>query len=180
MDANCLDGYAGWVKSNGLSAWHRILGSSPACFSLVAGLAAIDIWPSGCRSSFVALSPVAVVVPADRVWSAAQYYASLRPNAIVVKGDGDGMQPLYASGTVLVVEADDYRTLREGMSVMFRDPRGIRLVHFLLRRKQDGWATLGLNQGDQEDSGTLNRDNYLGTVIMAFSPAGSVPAMKPQ
>jgi hypothetical protein len=152
----------------------------PSCFSLAVGLAAVDVWPSGCQKSYVSLSPAAVVVPAGQVWSAAQYYAKLRPNAVAIHGEGSGMLPLYSSGTALVVEGADYSTLKEGMTVMFRDERGIRLVHFLLKRTPEGWATLGLNEGSQEDSSPMTRSNYLGVVIMAFTPALPAPGPAPK
>jgi hypothetical protein len=184
IDRNRVRLYSSGVETN-RKPWYRQFSKLlPSCFSLVVGLGAVDVWPSGCKKSFVALSPVAVLVQPDRVWSAAQYYASLRPNTTVVKGDGKGMLPLYAPGTVLVVEGANYNTLREGMSVMFRDDDqdGIRVVHFLLRRTPAGWATLGLNQGNQEDNEPLTEKNYLGVVIMAFSPEtqpAATAALKP-
>jgi hypothetical protein len=59
------------------------------------------------------MSLVAVVVPLDRLRQAADYYANLRPNSVVLSGDGTGMVPLYASGTLLVVEPQDFKSLPE-------------------------------------------------------------------
>jgi hypothetical protein len=151
----------------------------PSCFSFVIGLGLLDVGPSGCQKSFVAISPVAMVLPADKVFPAAQYYASLRPNAIVVKGEGSGMQPLYRSGTVLVVEAEPYGALREGMSVMFNGEDQTRVVHYLLRRNPEGWTTLGLNQGDIEDDRPMTDKNYIGVVTMAFTPEAPPKAPAP-
>ena len=123
----------------------------------------------------MALSPVAVVVPADRVWSAAQYYASLRPHTVAVRGEGIGMLPLYAPSTVLIVESLPYSSLQEGMTAMFRQPDGLRVVHYLVRNGPKGWITLGLNQNDF-DREPMTPENYLGVVIMAFSPEKPAPA----
>lgn len=142
----------------------------PSCFSLVVGLGLVDIWPSGCKKSYVAMSPVAMVLPAAKVWSAAQYYASLRPKAFAVRGEGTGMEPLYRSGTVVVVEEQPYGMLREGMSVMFNDHDNTRVVHYLLKRNPTGWTTLGLNQDDLEDDFPMTEKNYIGVVTMAFTP----------
>jgi hypothetical protein len=170
-------GYTPRLKTNFVARWDGICARFPVGFSLALSFAALDVWPSGCQKSYISLSPAAVVVPADQVWSAAQYYAKLRPNAIVVAGEGDGMTPLYSAGTVLVVEGVEYSTLKEGMTVMFRDERGIRVTHLLLKRTPDGWSTLGLNQGFEPDAHPMTRSNFLGVVIMAFTPAK--PAVGP-
>jgi hypothetical protein len=149
----------------------------PSCCSVVIGLALVDIWPSGCKKSYVAMSPIAMEVPADKVWSAAQYYASLRADEMVVKGEGTGMEPLYRPGTVMVIQTQPYGTLREGMSVMYNEEGGNRVVHFLLKRNPAGWTTLGLNQGDVEDDVAMTEKNYIGVVVMAFTP--EAPAKKP-
>ena len=172
--------YACGLKNNPWARWSGIFTRFPGCFSVALSLAALDVWPSGCQKSYVALSPVAVVVPADQVWSAAQYYAKLRPNAIAVKGEGDGMLQLYSTGTVLVVEGSEYSTLKEGMTVMYRDDRGMRVIHFLLKRTPDGWATMGLNQGYEPDAKPMTRANFLGVVIMAFTPAKPADSSVPK
>ena len=149
----------------------------PSWFSFVAALTVSDAWPSACQKPYAALSPVAVLVPADKALSAAQYYASLRPNAVAVTGTGDGMMPLYSSGTVLVVDGVDYSTLRQGMTVMFRNQQGFRVTHFLVKFTPNGWVTFGLNQRDF-DSTPVTRQNYLGVVVMAFTPEAA-PASLP-
>jgi hypothetical protein len=166
------------TKSRG-GVWRAMcLKALPGGFAVMAGLAVGGALPNGCRRDYVALSPLAVVVPADKAWSAAQYYASLRPNTIAVKGEGEGMLPLYSPGTVLVVEGMDYGALREGMTVMFRDRDGFRVVHYLVREAPGGWLTLGLAQGDT-DREPMTRQNYLGVVIMAFSPDKPAPHSDP-
>jgi hypothetical protein len=149
----------------------------PGCFSVIAALTVSDAWPSGCQKEYVALSPAAVVVPAGKAFAAAQYYASLRPNAMAVTGVGDGMMPLYSSGTVLVIDGVDYSTLHQGMTVMFRNHDGFRVTHFLVKLTPDGWVTFGLNQRDFDPT-PVTRQNYLGVVVMAFKPE-SPPASSP-
>ncbi len=124
---------------------------------------------------YIALSPVAVVLPVDKVRSAAEYYARLRPNSAVLDGYGAGMMPLYAPGTLVVVERIPYDQLKEGMTAVFIDGHGQRAAHFLVRLQIDGWTTRGLNQG-REDPNPMIAQNYLGVIVMAFSPEGEPPA----
>jgi hypothetical protein len=132
-------------------------------------------WPGGCSKddprlkSYVALSPVAVVLPADKLWAAANYYAGLRPNAVVLSGDGDGMMPLYSSGTLLVVEPIPFARLQEGMSAIYRDADGKLVAHYLVSLLADGWTTRGLNQ-PEDDVNPMTPANYMGVIVMAFSP----------
>ncbi len=128
--------------------------------------------PSGCHKddkAYVALSPLAVVVPRDQLWHAAEFYASLRPNAQVMSGDGVGMVPLYAPGTLIVVEPADYKALKEGMTVVFTEPDGKRAARYLVRLDPDGWTTRGFNP-PTEDPSPVTPANYIGTVTMAFAP----------
>ncbi len=142
---------------------------------LLAGTIFCCAWLSGCSSedpaakSYVALSPVAVVLPVDKLWDAANYYAILRPGAIVLSAGGTGMMPLYASGTLLVIEPIPYDQLKEGMTALYRDPAGNRLAHFLVGEMADGWTTRGLNE-KKEDVEPMTKANYIGVVVMAFAP----------
>ncbi len=135
-------------------------------------------WPSGCSREdpaqrvYVALSPLAVVLPRDKILAAAEYYASLRPNALVMRGDDVGMMPLYLPGTLLVVEPIPYATLKEGMTAVFRRADGLRVAHYLVRLQADGWTTRGLNV-QKPDVDPMTAANYLGVIVMAFAPAGT-------
>jgi len=132
-------------------------------------------WPDGCSKddprvkSYIALSPVAVVLPKEKLRQAAEYYARLRPNAVVLKGDGEGMMPLYAPGTLLVMEPISYDDLKEGMTAVYREPDGTRVAHYLVVLMPDGWTTRGLNE-KSDNLNPMTRDNYIGVIVMAFAP----------
>ncbi|HVW22159.1 MAG TPA: S24/S26 family peptidase [Opitutaceae bacterium] len=139
-----------------------------------AAAAALGAGPGSCtekdpRKAYVALSPLATVVPASEVRKAAEYYASLRPGAVVLNGEGDGMMPLYSSGTLIVVERLDFDALKEGMTVIYNDRKGRRVCHFLAAYGLQGWVTRGLNEPEY-DAEPLTRDNFVGVVTMAFTP----------
>ena len=125
--------------------------------------------PEGCTNGYVALSPVAVLLPPDQVRPAAQYYANLRPGAFVLTGEGNGMMPLYAAGTVIVIEPVPFDTLRAGMTVLFHSQYDGRVAHYLVRQAPGGWITVGVNQSRNDDK-PMTSDNYIGQVVMAFTP----------
>jgi hypothetical protein len=140
-----------------------------------AAFAALGAGPGGCGDqgpgkAYVALSPVATMVSPSEVRTAAEYCARLRPGAFVLVGDGNGMMPLYPSGSALVVEPKPFSELKEGMTVALMNRQGQRMCHFLIAYGVNGWVTRGLNE-KQDDEDPLTAANYVGVVIMAFSPA---------
>lgn len=141
----------------------------PVCSLVLIALLGGTVTPDGCTNSYVALSPVALLLPPDQVKSAAQYYAELRPGAFVLTGEGNGMMPLYSAGTVIVVDPVPYRTLQEGMTVLFLSPHDGRVAHYLVRESPGGWITVGVNQSRDDDT-PMTSDNYIGQVVMAFAP----------
>jgi len=149
------------VFSMGLPASTRF------CIGFLTALLGVALL-AGCADHFSALSPVPITLPAGQAGIAAAHYASLRPGAFVVKGLGKGMMPLYAPDTILVVEPVPYRTLREGMTVLYQNRYG-RYVHYLEREGPGGWVTLGVNQS-REDPKPMAREDFLGRVVMAFGP----------
>lgn len=164
---------AGWATPHGVGGVGLVVffmgtpASTRPCIVFCAALLG-GVVPAGCADHYSALSPVPVALPADQARIEAAHYASLRPGAFVVKGLGNGMMPLYAPDTILVVEPVAYRTLREGMTVLYQNRYG-RYVHYLEREGAGGWVTLGVNQSHEDDK-PMARENYIGRVIMAFAP----------
>lgn len=98
----------------------------------------------------------------------AHQLAKALPGAFVVRGFGKSMQPLYASGTFLVVQPQAYERLSRGMTVVFRNETHS-ITHVLVAKAGDGWRTTGLNNR-RPDYLPVNSGNILGVVVAAFTP----------
>lgn len=121
----------------------------------------------------VDLSPISVLLPRARVISAAEAHADQRATAFIFIVTGEEMLPRYAPGTTFVVEPTDYADLQRGMTVVLhRD--SARMAQILIAQTADGWVTRALNSANKE-SDLMTRVNYLGTVVMAFSPETANP-----
>ncbi len=77
------------------------------------------------------------------------------------------MEPAYPQGTALVVQEHSYRTLRPGMSVVYRNTEGFYVAHMVLERLPKGWLAMGLNSVDPDDELVTPR-NFVGVVTAAF------------
>ncbi len=123
------------------------------------------------------LSPAAEFATASTARLKAHQAATLIPGAYVVEGRGRSMQPLYQSGTLLVVKPTAYEKLTRGMSVVFRS-RNRSITHVLVAKTKDGWRTTGLNNR-RHDYVCVNSDNIRGVVVAAFTPVrGTAVAMR--
>lgn len=116
---------------------------------------------------YVAASPRPELRPAREAARLARQVAAAHPGAFVVRGRGESMQPLYPSGTLLVVQPRPYETLQRGMTVMFRNSANHSITHVLVARTPDGWRTSGLNNR-RADYLCVNATNIAGVVVAAF------------
>jgi hypothetical protein len=99
----------------------------------------------------------------------ARNIAAANPGAFVIRGQGESMQPLYPSGTLLVVLPLPYEQLRRGMTVMFRqDGTNRAIAHVLVAKTSNGWRTAGL-KNRRDDYVSVNPGNIAGAVIAAFT-----------
>ena len=121
------------------------------------------------QHDYVALSPMAILVPKTKVASAADTMASLRPNTQVLYCEGSAMSPRYKDGTALVVENVSFDSLEQGMTSVSHDASGLIVVRYLAKKTAEGWMTIDLS-ADGEPPVLLQASRYVGVVIMAFSP----------
>ena len=123
------------------------------------------------------LSPAAQFAAPSTARLKAYQAATTIPGAYVVEGRGRSMQPLYQSGTLLVVQPMPFEKLTRGMSVVFRS-RNRSITHVLVAKTKDGWRTTGLNNRCH-DYVPVNSENIRGVVVAAFTPvSGTVVAMR--
>ena len=83
------------------------------------------------------------VVPGQELAAAEAEAAGDRRDFALV-GSGKSMEPLYRSGTAIVVRETGFRSLRPGQAVVYRHPRGYYVAHVLLAPTAGGWLVAGL------------------------------------
>ncbi len=148
-----------------LSGWILL-----AALALVPALGANDETRSPwVRGVFTGGSPRPVSVAAYEAWSRAQALADESGDALVLLGTGRSMQPLYPSGTILVLKQVAYDQLQRGQTALYRSKSDRAVVHVLITKARDGWRAKGLNNS-LHDLEPVVADNLLGVVVAAFVP----------
>lgn len=125
-----------------------------------------DPWIHGI---FTGHSPRPVEVDSTGAWDRATREARSVGNALVLVGTGRSMQPLYPSGTVLVLRPVSYDQLRPGQTAVYRNREARAVAHVLVTRTRDGWRARGLNNR-RHDLEPVKPDNLLGVVVAAYQP----------
>lgn len=146
----------------------RIASLAAAALLFVSGCAVVGEDENSSLND-TAFPPLAVLVPPDKVMRAAEQFAKQHPTAFVFLADGQDTLPRYAAGTALVVEPGRYRSLLRGSTVVLRTPENGPVVHVLTAKTPTGWTARGF-KGPNDDIQTMTASNYLGTVIMVFTP----------
>lgn len=121
------------------------------------------------RGVFTGRSPRPVIAPEAESWRRAGELAGLTPRAFVLAGSGESMQPLYAPGTILVMQHCAYDKLQPGQTVLYRSKAGKVVAHVLITKARDGWRATGLNNRIHDMEPVVS-DNFVGVVVAAFQP----------
>lgn len=131
---------------------------------------------SGCSSlsvsrdldTIVALAPAPVLVKKGAELRTAEAAAANVTGAQAFLGAGESMEPIYASGTAIVVTPADFSDLRPGMSVVYvnRDGRGV--AHALVEKSGRGWIAQGVNNAQQDEDLVTDR-NLVGVITQAYA-----------
>lgn len=128
--------------------------------------------PQGVRyiaGHYVAGSPQPELRSPGEAAALARDIVAANPGAFVIRGQGESMQPLYPSGTLLVVRPVPYEQLQRGMTVMFRQDGANRsIAHVLVAKTANGWRTAGL-KNRRDDYVCVNASNIAGVVIAAYT-----------
>lgn len=124
------------------------------------------------RGIFTGKSPRAVAIGESEAWQRATELAELTPGSFVLVGGGESMLPLYAPGTILVLQRRDYAQLQRGESALYRTRENRTVAHVLIAKARDGWRAAGLNNR-LHDMEPVVEANLIGVVIAAFSPQDS-------
>lgn len=121
------------------------------------------------RGVFTGKSPRVVRLPETDAWQRAGEFAEKAPNSFVLVGSGQSMQPLYAPGTILVLQQFPYELLEPGQTVLYRNQARKVVAHVLVAKAHDGWRVIGLSNR-RHDMEPVLADNLVGVVIAAFQP----------
>ena len=123
-----------------------------------------------------AVAPPAAAVGVDQAWQDAKLVASRAPGRIPVVGAGSSMEPIYGDNTMLVISPIAYNQLRPGMTVAYRNRDGLRVVHELVEKLDDGWRVKGINNA-QADPELVTRRNLIGVVYASFNYDEDTPPL---
>jgi hypothetical protein len=121
------------------------------------------------RGIFTGKSPRVIALDETDAWQRAANMAERSPDSFVLVGSGRSMQPLYAPGTILVLQKFPYELLERGMTVLYRNRASKVVAHVLVARGRDGWRAAGLNNS-RHDGEPVQAANLVGVVIGAFQP----------
>ena len=144
-------------------------------------LVAASLLLSGCTTYtqasnialFVRNAPAPTLVPRGQEFASAEASARQLENAFALIGSGRSMEPMYMSGTAVVVHEQSYRTLRPGMLVIYRSSGGKYVAHMLLKELRGGWLAIGVNNR-MPDHELVTRRNFVGVVQAAFASADTL------
>lgn len=121
------------------------------------------------RGVFTGKSPRPVTLAETDAWQRASTVAEHAPDSFVLVGSGRSMHPLYAPGTILVLQQFPYELLERGQTVLYRNQARKIVAHVLVAKARDGWRVAGLNNRDH-DMEPVSAANLVGVVIAAFQP----------
>jgi hypothetical protein len=120
--------------------------------------------------TIVALAPAPVLVQKGTELRSAEAAAARVTGAQAFLGAGESMQPVYASGTAIVVTPCDFSTLRPGMSVVYVNQDGRGVAHALVKLTRDGWVAQGANNASPDEDRVTAR-NLVGVITQAYASA---------
>jgi len=152
----------------------------PPRFLALLGLA---LWLQACESGTVSMEQIAKFSPRmvetnEDPWQTAQRIAASVPNSRFVVGHGDGMMPLYAHGTVLVLQKLTWNHLEPGMTVVYgANPYSpFALVCQVIEEQTPNGSWTGRSLASEEPSPVpVTEDNYIGTVVAALRRSDGAP-----
>lgn len=121
------------------------------------------------RGVFTGKSPRPVPAVETEAWQRASELAENTPGAFVLVGSGRSMQPLYAPGTILVLQQLPYATIERGQTALYRSKTQKVVAHVLVAKTRDGWRVTGLSN-PIHDMEPVRPENLVAIVIAAFQP----------
>jgi hypothetical protein len=103
-----------------------------------------------------------------QAWHDAEMLANRSVGRSAAAGAGTSMLPIYGDNTMLVISAVPYNSLQPGMTVAYRNQRGIEVVHKLVEKLSHGWRVEGLNN-EEADEELVTPQNLVGVVYATLN-----------
>jgi hypothetical protein len=126
---------------------------------------------AGCASEPAdpaAKAPPSANVAKLQAWNDAEMLAQRAEGRSAAAGAGNSMLPIYGDHTMLVINAVPYDTLRPGMTVAYRNSRGVEVVHKLIGKESGGWRVAGLNN-EEADEELVTPFNLIGVIYATLN-----------
>lgn len=124
---------------------------------------------------FAQNAPLPQIVARGTELSSAEAAANRQRGCFAVSGAGTSMEPVYLSGTALVVRIGGYERLQRGTPVVYVSREGVSVAHMLVKQTPSGWIATGL-ANDNSDGELVTADNFVGVITQAFaSKVGALP-----
>ncbi|MES2692176.1 MAG: hypothetical protein V4773_01800 [Verrucomicrobiota bacterium] len=139
---------------------------------LTATLAHAGITSDRLLTAIVKETPDITVVAAGSEMLRAEAAAAKIPGALVLRGLGQSMAPLFAERTALVIAPVSYQALCKGMTVVYTNSHGRRVAHALKGDLPHAWIAQGVGN-DTEDEDLVTAANLVGVVVGAYADAPS-------
>lgn len=117
--------------------------------------------PASCISYTAALEEAKHVAAQNEDWQ-------------VMRCSGFSMNPMFGSGSILLVNTSNALSVREGMVVIYRDQEGDLISHQVIAVHQAGYLTQGLNN-PAPDPERIDRGRIEGVVFGVFYTGGPQP-----
>ncbi len=126
--------------------------------------------PQSNMELFVRTAPVPSLVTPGKEFAAAEAHAAKDARSFALIGSGKSMEPMYVSGTAIVVCEQSFQTLRPGMAVVYRNHRGYYVAHMIVEETRGGWLAIGVNN-ESPDQDLVTKANYVGVIQAAYAAA---------
>jgi len=124
--------------------------------------------PTNNLELFARTAPLPTLVAHGKEMATAEAVAAKGDNDFALHGVGSSMEPVYLSGTAVVVHPCSYNVLRKGMAVVYVNSRGNYVAHMLIEDMPKGWFAIGLNNAEPDDD-LVTANNLVGVIKEAYA-----------
>jgi hypothetical protein len=132
--------------------------------------------PEKNQALFAQKAPALRYVPRGQQLATAEAHAARQDRAFALIGSVRSMEPMYPSGTAVVVQERDYKSLEKGMPVVYRNSRGFYVAHMLVWDLPSGWLAFVINNTEPDDD-LVTAENLVGVITEAYAPATAQPTL---
>jgi len=100
----------------------------------------------------------------EDVLDGAHRVAELNTGWQIFKAEGQSMEPLFGKNSLVLTAHTDFKDLRLGMLVVYKDASGDLVAHRLVERADGGWVAKGYNN-NKVDPALVTPNNLVGVIF---------------